>query len=170
MITLDLCNPKFLVHQTRWKLDYNQATSWLNHETLIFARKKHFFLVVNRHFRWWNPPFSMLFFHPSGEFGPWNQRADSRRVNRGAAALLCGSNLNPRRAAISHAMDLDVLCHIWYVCVYIYIYLHFYIYMYIYIYIHLIICLFIFISIFIFIFIFILIFTFTIIRIHIHSL
>ena len=133
MITLDLCNPKFLVHQTRWKLDYNQATSWLNHETLIFARKKHFFLVVNRHFRWWNPPFSMLFFHPSGEFGPWNQRADSRRVNRGAAALLCGSNLNPRRAAISHAMDLDVLCHIWYVCVYIYIstFLHIYVYIYI---------------------------------------
>ena len=133
MITLGLCNPKFLVHQTRWKLDYNQATSWLNHETLIFARKKHFFLVVNRHFRWWNPPFSMLFFHPSGEFGPWNQRADSRRVNRGAAALLCGSNLNPRRAAISHAMDLDVLCHIWYVCVYIYIstFLHIYVYIYI---------------------------------------
>jgi len=31
------------VHQTRFKLDYNQATSWLNHETLIFANEKHLF-------------------------------------------------------------------------------------------------------------------------------
>jgi hypothetical protein len=31
------------VHQTQFKLDYNQATSCLNHETLIFANEKHLF-------------------------------------------------------------------------------------------------------------------------------